>query len=61
MNDEKDSYQDTYSSEDAINVIVEGPGDNTIRPRRPDKYNPREWPPPPKPAGDQTPPADGST
>jgi hypothetical protein len=51
----------TFSSENSLLVIFEGPGDNTRRPRRPN--NPRDWPnggPPqgPSPPADQPPPPD---
>ena len=51
----------TFSSEDSLVVVFEGPGENIRRPRSPN--NPRDWPPrqppqePPPPA-DQPPPDD---
>jgi hypothetical protein len=52
----------TFSSDDSLVVVFEGPGDSTRRPRRPN--NPRDWPrraPPQEPQspGDQSaPPGD---
>jgi hypothetical protein len=43
----KDPGEVTFSSEDSLIYVFDGPGDTTRRPRRPN--NPREWPPPPKP------------
>jgi hypothetical protein len=54
----------TFSSEDSLVVVFEGPGDSTRRPRRPN--NPRNWPSGEptqehQPPGDQSPsPEDGS-
>jgi hypothetical protein len=61
---QKNPSETTFSSENSLLVIFEGPGDNTRRPRRPN--NPRDWPgsePPqkPQPPADQPPPPpDGS-
>jgi hypothetical protein len=48
--------QGDFDSSNTILIIVEGPGDTTIRPMRPNI--PREWPPPRRP---WLPPANGNT
>jgi hypothetical protein len=52
---QKNPSETTFSSEDSLVVVFEGPGDTTRRPRRPN--NPREWPPR-EPSREQQPPAD---
>jgi hypothetical protein len=56
---QKNPGEVTFSSDDSLIVVFEGPGDSTRRPRRPN--NPRDWPCPeqtqePPSPGDQTPP-----
>jgi hypothetical protein len=54
----------TFSSDDSVVVVFEGPGDTTRRPRR--RNNPRDWPCPertqePPTPGDQSPPPSDAT